>query len=482
MNDEQTDKMVIAWDVTEEQLIALISGIERVRISNLVKSSNYLKRHVFPGFRPSRLPWDQVPQRLARYAQKLPDKIKTFLTMWIESNALLLSEAATVSLETLHDDVAEMLVRNGLENKLQVFWALRLTKRAEIQQALDSGLTEEILDETSALFTHARGEVLTSTLQEIQVQNVQLRQSLADKQQALEDSTRSLQHRKEQFEQSQRQLVALKEQLEQEETQFTAQAKRLNQTEEECRGLRQQVVAQAVNTELHQSVKDLRESLEAQSRTRGLQQGSVQQQYSETLLVLEEQRRENARLRLRLDKVEQDLKSTYSKRDEEIERNEALFQELAKAERTKEVIIQQKRELTMKLEVAERQLANIRYDLQQQTITEALRTISFSELEERWWIAREEIQQFLQSAMQSIAGASAEQAEVGMWATYQRWMQIEERLAQQAFNNLNTEAYTECLVNFEKGQQLLALRWYLLEYTRQVVLVMLQGSGFPLQQ
>ena len=139
--------LAISLNVTSEELEALVAGIDQARIVDLVKHSSHLKQ-VFRGFRPSRLPWSQVPVRLARDAENNQGRFEALVGMWIDSNNDLLDEIADISTDRLQEDLAELLARYGVENRLQVLWALRFDGREKIQEALESGLTEEIRDET----------------------------------------------------------------------------------------------------------------------------------------------------------------------------------------------------------------------------------------------------------------------------------------------------------------------------------------------
>ena len=131
MSDDPNQKDVIAWDVSEDEIVALVSGIDRAHIIHLVKNSKYLRQHVFRGFRPSRLPWSQVPSRLAREVRDDFQHLEMLVGLWIESNLDLLEKVGDISADRLRESVAELLAHLGVENKLQVLWALVRSVRSK---------------------------------------------------------------------------------------------------------------------------------------------------------------------------------------------------------------------------------------------------------------------------------------------------------------------------------------------------------------
>ena len=80
MSDEQRAEDTIR-EISEEDLTTLIAGIDHSRIVDLVKHSSHLQQHVFRGFRPTRLPWEQVPGRLARDACDDRGRVDSLIAM-----------------------------------------------------------------------------------------------------------------------------------------------------------------------------------------------------------------------------------------------------------------------------------------------------------------------------------------------------------------------------------------------------------------
>jgi len=467
------------WDVTIEEIEALIAGIDRPLITDLVKHSPHLQRHVFPGFRPSRLPWSQVPPRLAREVENNPARFDDLVEMWIASNEELLDEIADIPTEHLREILAELLARYGVENRLQVLWALRIDGREKIQEALEAGLAEEISDETSHLLSQAQQHVLALTLEAARAQVADLQNQLAEAKSDLGDNRRLLQRKNEQFENSQAEVERLQEEREQLKAQIEEQAYSLEALAAEQNRTREQLrEEQAKTEELRRSVRDLKETLRVQMASS--RQEETQHKLNDALLRLEEERKEAAELRLRLSKVEQKLEEAYAKRDAEQARSDQLVQRLQRLEYDKGVIIEEKRRLTGRVEKLQEELRSAREQLQERAINEVLARLPWDELDERWLEEREAVRDHLCTMIGAVQSQDdVASAPMDKWESWAQWMEVESTLLQDILTSLE-KADEDSLNTLKQAQGLLTLRWYLLECTRQVILAQLQETLFTL--
>jgi len=480
MNDATQQEPTALWDMTEDELAVLIFGIERQRIVELVKHSSHLQQQVFRGFRPSRLPWDQVPSRLAHDAYGDPGNIDTLIALWVASNDDLLDEVKGISPDEIREGVAELLARHGVESKLQVLWALRLDDREGVQRALEDGLADEIAAETSGLLSQVQRHVLVTQLEAAQTEVAELQKELMEAEAIREDNRRLLLHKNEQLEASRARVAELETDREHLLARIAKQAGDQKQLETELLAVQQQLTEeQAINAELHQSMRDLKATLQAQIESS--RQEETQQRLNEALLTLEEERKQTASLRLQVGRLEQRLESAYAKREEERERNDSLTQQLEKLEHAREVIIEQKRELTRRLEDLQSELDSARRQLRDEAVHEALEILPLSGLEDLWMEEREAVRDYLYALMGSLtAEDETPSSDLDKWELWSQWLEREAALVREVLSGLQKEASSGSVNSLRSAQQLLALRWYLLEYTRQAVLSALQESVFPL--
>ena len=479
MNDNAQQEPVAPWDMTEDEIAILVSGIERSRIVELVKHSSHLRQHVFHGFRPSRLPWGQVPSRLARDAYGDPGNIDTLIALWVASNGDLLNEVKGISPDKIREGVEELLARRGVENKLQLLWALRLDDREEVQQALEDGLADEITAETSELLSQVQRNVLVTALEAAQTQVAELQKKLAEAEDIREDNRRLLLHKNEQLEASRNRVTELETDREYLLARVAEQVGDQKKLEAELLAVQQQLTEeQAVSAELRQSIRDLKATLQAQVESS--RQEETQQRLNEALLALEEERKETASLRLKVGKLEQHLENVYSKRDEEQDRNETLVQQLQRLEHDKEVIIEEKRKLTRGLEGLQSKLDRARRQLRDQAVQKTLEVLPLSGLDDLWSEEREAIRDYLYALLGSLKVENETPSSgADKWELWSQWLEREASLVRDVLTTLDGEVYFDSVNSLENAQQLLTLRWYLLEYTRQAMLLALQELAFP---
>jgi myosin heavy subunit len=479
MSDDVQQESTPSQNLTEDEIAALVSGIERPQIVELVKHSSHLQQHIFRGFRPSRLPWDQVPARLAHYAYGDSGRLKTLIALWVASNGDLLDEVKAISPDQVREGVAELLARRGIQSKLQVLWALRLDDREEVRQALEAGLADEITAETSELLSRAQSNVLIVALENAQAQVAELRERLAEAESARDDSRRLLQRKNEQLEAAQAEIAGLQEERSGLVARVDEQVQVQGRLEAELLAIQQQLAEeQAANAELRKSVHDLKDTLRAQVESS--RQEETQQRLNDALLALEAERKESASLRLKVNKLEQRLESAYARQDEEHQRSETLTQQLQRLERAKEVVIEEKRKLTRELEVLQGELDSIRRQSQDQAVHGVLETLPLSELDARWLEERQATRDYLHALMRS-SSVHGEMPSLGAdrWKLWSQWLEREASLVHDALGASGTDAHLDNVRNLEHAQQLLALRWYLLEYTRQAMLLADQEHSFP---
>jgi len=479
MSDDVQQESTPSQNLTEDEIAALVSGIERPQIVELVKHSSHLQQHIFRGFRPSRLPWDQVPARLAHHAYGDSGRLKTLIALWVASNGDLLDEVKAISPDQVREGVAELLARRGIESKLQVLWALRLDNREEVRQALEGGLADEITAETSELLSQVQSNVLIVALENAQAQVAELRDKLTEAESSREDSRRLLQHKNEQLEAAQAKITGLEEEQARLLARLEEQTLTQEKLEVELSATRQQLAdVQAANTELRQSVRDLKATLQAQIESS--RQEDTQQRLNEALWALEEVRKEAAGLRLKANKLEQQLENAYAGREEEREHNKALTQQLQRLERAKEVVIKEKRGLMQRIEVLQDDLDSTRHQLQDQVADEGLDVLRLSELDDRWLEEREAIRDYLHTLVSSLwAETETQPPETDQWGLWAQWLEREASLLRDVLTTLDSGINLDSVERVEDAQQLLALRWYLLEYTRQAMLSAAQESAFP---
>src|SRR6266851_2171528 len=467
-----------------EDLERLVKGIDHKQITELVKHNQHLQQQVFPGFRPNNFPWDRVPPKLSRDAQNHPGAIRELLKIWQISNSDLSERVKhEIHVESIEDDVARLLA--GLEHhgKDRLLWALLLDERQEIQSALANGLRQALTSESSALMARADQYRLASQLEKAE----QEIRTLKDLQSKLEERDRLLNRKIEQFDDLQNELQTLKKTKKDDEAQHSNEVLQLEATLQKAheeRDTAQQMVKelqaaldqeQFHTNELQNRIDNLQASLDAATTSRDESASEVKRRLDETLKLLEEQRREDATLKQRLNKAERDKATAYEKRDEERDGRELAETLLEKLEIDKNVLIKQRREDHKKLE-------QLKYELFQthQVLTakeeEQKPLLALSELDESWNKAVGTLTNHLSLSPleQETANRSVQFDE--KWANWQAWQQLESTWVRSILG-IPASISIEDLANVERAQKLLALRWYLLEYLKLSLTEMLHDNN-----
>jgi chromosome segregation ATPase len=210
-------------------------------------------------------------------------------------------------------------------------------------------------------------------------------------------------------------------------------------------------------------VRDLKSTLQAQAEDRDL---------DKALLELEEERNNSARLRLKVEDLRQDLQDAYDKRDTVRERVESLEQEVEQLEYDKEVIIKQKRHLQARIEELQRELKELRMQRDEQMYEQVLGAMPIEEMDSEWEQAREGIRNHIHSVLSILRAEPQSQVELDRDKLWQDWVEQEMSLVEKGLVELDAYSETGRLpstATFNEAQNLLMLRWYLLEYMRQAI-------------
>src|SRR5438128_1161678 len=151
-----------------DDLERLVRCLDKTSITELVKHDKHLQQHVFHGFRPTHLPWDRVPNALARHAQECSGTMDYLLKVWHTTNSSLKKQVKEeVHIDTIEDDIAKILANldHDKEKRDRLLWALLLDDREEIQAALTSGLRDALMNDSSTLMIKADRYKLAAELE-----------------------------------------------------------------------------------------------------------------------------------------------------------------------------------------------------------------------------------------------------------------------------------------------------------------------------
>jgi DNA repair exonuclease SbcCD ATPase subunit len=458
---------------SEESLVRLISGIDRPLIVDLLRRNPKLHAQLFPGFRPHRPPWTQVPTKLARYARGNIEKMWSLVEMWLSTNGPLCQMVAEeVSTETIEDDVAELLAGLGLEERDRLLWALLLDEREEIQAALVGGLREALTDESSALMVRADQYRLVGALEVAHQEITDLKADLRK----LEEQNQLLRRRSKQTDELQAEQQRLLDSAAQAETQRQEAIHQREIARQEVEALQVELAQEQTRSrELQQSVSDLKASLEAAIASQQETTEEVKRRLDETLATLEDVRKDNAKLRLKASRLEEDRTIAYNKRDEERIQAETLTAQLGQLKRDKEVIIAEKREIHERLKQIEPELHGLREALT--VMEEERRTmLSPSQVDDAWDKTVDALSNDLALMLSEQEAPISTVQSDKRWADWQTWQQMEAALVRPLLE-LPVSMSSEDLAEAERVQKLLALRWYLLEWLKLSILESLRQSN-----
>jgi DNA repair exonuclease SbcCD ATPase subunit len=450
--------------LSEEELAELVRGIDHEHIVSLVKQTEYLRRRVFAGFRPSHLPWKQVPRKLAQDAAGHPARESQLLRLWKISNQDLLDEVSSLPTEDLRDAVVMLLVQRGVENRKQILWALRFDERSQVEKALEDGLERDLVEDASGLISQAENSILTDELENTRAQLVESEARRDEAEAEIERLQRLIQRQtdeaqkwREAYDEADKEQAWLKEEINALEEQRQADQETIAELKRQISEEQERV------QELRRSVTDLKSSLQAQAEDRDL---------DATLLELEDERKNSARLRLKVENLRADLQEAFDKRDRAHERVELLRQENKRLEHDKEVIIEQKRRLQKRLEDLQAAVKDLRMQREQQAYEQVLDTMPIENFEAAWHQARKDMHDHIHSVLATLRAEPQAQIEIEKSDLWQAWVEQELDWVEKSLVELSAYPETGDLpdtATIHKAQKLLALRWYLLEHMRQAI-------------
>jgi chromosome segregation ATPase len=463
MTDEAQSSIQLL-DFTEEDVAELVRGIDRDWIIHLVKTIKHLQRRVFSGFRPSHLPWDKVPAKLAHDAVGDVDRLEVLLGAWIDSNEDLLDAISALPPGRLREGVIELLVRRGVTERRQILWALQLDERPEVQTLLEEGLARELSEEASGLVNRAKSTLLSDTLEETQSELAQVR---AERDEAREEAQkfRSLadHHAKGvgKWRSFYEEVVEDKDRLQNQVEHLEKEHQTAQEANEEL--AEQLRTEQQRAYELGQSVEDLKSSLAAQAKDRELDR---------VLLDLEAERKNAARLRLKVESLTQERQNAYEKRDRVVEQVESLEQATGRLNHDKEVIIEQKRHLQERVQALQSELRELRMRRREQIEGQVMSALPIADLDSTWLHAREEIRDHIHGVVSALRTEPESAVQTDKLTLWQNCLERELNLVKEGLAALDAYANNGVLPDiqtFQKAQELLTLRWYLLECTKQAI-------------
>jgi myosin heavy subunit len=455
-----------------EDLERLVRGIDRRLITELVKRNKYLQQHVFPGFRPDHLPWNSVPAGLAQDAHRPPanNARAALFQLWLDSNSDLCKEVEqAVKAETLEEDIVKLLAKWGPDRKDQLLWTLLIDEREEIQAALASGLRDALTNENSALLVRADRMVLAGQLEKANQEIRNLKEDLSKR----EHQDRLLNRGLEELGNLREELDSLKDAKKNDAAQYQKELQQkvdeLRQTieekdraQQEARELRAALNQEKAHTiELQNDIDNLRASLNTAIASQNESASEVERKLNDTLKLLEDQRRESTSLQQRLTKAEKDKAIAYEKRDEERERREYAESRQEKLEGDKNVLIQQRREDHQTLKQLEEKLGQMQQALSAKEKTKQP-LFTLLEVDESWHEAVEELADHLTLLLPSQELAHSPVPSQEKIADWRAWQQTELTFIRPLLE-ASAPIFFENIVDVERAQKLLVLRWYLLE-------------------
>ena len=141
-----------------DNLNLLSQGISQKCIVTMVKRLPALKV-LFKGFRPGHLPWHRVPTTLAQYAHNDHKKTGMLVSHWFhtrenfELHNLVIEKIASPN---LRQSIIGILAEVGVERRNALLCALLLDARTEVREAITDEVRNELLDEKSELVSEAQ--------------------------------------------------------------------------------------------------------------------------------------------------------------------------------------------------------------------------------------------------------------------------------------------------------------------------------------
>lgn len=492
IKDNKADIQHFSFEASLDDWERLISLLDRKPITDWVKRDKHLQQYEFRGFRPDHLPWDRVPNLLAQHAQTCEGTRSFLVTSWASSYSEVRKRIKEeISVTAIEVTIVSLLSTLGpnKKNRDLLLWALILDERKEIQEALDGGLKDELINEASLLLGKVTIKVLETELQKANKDNSDLRGDQAK----LNAQVASLQA---QIQELDKQVEKQREELQeiQSRQEITEQQKETAlQEKNKLQSLLEQ--EQLRNNELQQRVNEQKVSLKVVIAEQHETEVELKRQLDEALQIVEREKVATVELNLSIDTLKQSLKEAEELRiairgaynieqQKRIEMEEGLRQLSDELYNVQEVLLNKEQDvikLTDEKRQIQQQLAQSEVDLQEalDMIVEKERELQKStqilQFDESWDAAIHKIAQHIHVTLATSTSLHHTIQAEDKWNDWQSWQQREGSLVQPLL--LLQKPSSASLSDAEFAQQLLVIRWYLLEWLKSSILSALQANS-----
>ena len=146
------------------------------------------------------------------------------------------------------------------------------------------------------------------------------------------------------------------------------------------------------------------------------------------------------------------------------------------------MIINEKRRLKTQLERLQIELKDLRVQRDERAYEHILSAMPIADLDSTWLDARTTIREHIHSVLSTLRAEGEVQVKVDKATLWREWVEREVVLVKDVLAALDVYPETQTLpdqAKLQEAQRLLALRWYLLEYTRQAIRYAEQQIAFP---
>ena len=418
-----------------ENLALLSQGISQKCVVGMVKGLPSLQR-AFKGFRPSHLPWNRVPQTLVHYASSDSKRTKLLVDHWMHTKAnfaLRQYVAEKLDVTDFRPSLVSALAEAGAEKREALLCALLLDDRLEVRESIADEVRCELLEETSELVLEA------------QVRWQEL------------EREREIQRR-----------------LKNSEVQLTETRLQLDERAQQLQEL------QARFDELEQAGQQREDALSEAQRERQLacDQGDVWRAAAEEV----ESRERDIKVEC------QQLKSQNANLEAQLQNFIEAHKRLAELDASYMALENEKRQTENSYRHLKREHSKAQRALEDER-KHPRQTVSLALLDESWREALSSVASHLRAhSVTDVTSSGAEDELASVTADeragdWRHWQQHETRFARYLLeDSLDFEAafpdeLEACLSESGRAQQLLALRWYLIEGFRLRLLELLGAAN-----
>lgn len=444
--NEQQNLIIAHFAESLGDLTLLARGIERPCVVAMIKSSKSL-RQSFSGFRPDHPPWGRVPNTLANYSVRNLDRTNWLISNWfLSSSNKLLHQNVTdmVRIEKVRSGIVEVLAQSNGESRETLLCALLLDERPEVREAATNEFRQQLLDKNSELVRQAQARFVE-----------------VEKERAAERALKAVQDKAEDT----------KRQLEERSHEFQELKVRFN--------------------ELERQVEEAHASLETVQRAR-----------DEAEQERDEQRRAAEHAQMRECEAEtrrQDLELQNAELQTQLGVLRATQARVVELETARSELEEAKNRAEGRSRYLEREHRRLQRALEDEH-KHPRHTVSLAMLDESWSEVLGAVAGHLRvhavvatqpvETSHSNGGAPDENAPVtaidpaGRADDWRKWQQLETRFAQSLlespssdFDAAPPDELEEHLSEARRAQQLLALRWYLIEGFRLRLLESLRSAN-----